>query len=201
MKACKKCGEDKVLSEFYAMKLNADGKSGKCKECTKKDVKMNSDKVGDKYDSSEKGVIRVLYKTMKRNNKNRGFGEMVFTKQEFCSWLYNNNFKDLYTDWVSTGKSSLNKPSVDRIDDFKGYSFDNINLVTWKENKDHQTRDMLEGVGTSGKRCTAIGKYLNGELIKTYISYQEVRREEGYCVHYPVKNNYPCKNGYMWKPL
>ena len=202
MKVCKKCGENKVLWEFYAMKLNTDGKSGKCKECIKKDVKRNSEKVGDKYDSSEKGVIRVVYKTMKRHNKLRGFGEMPFSKEDFSSWLYNNNFKNLYDNWIKSDKDSRSKPSVDRLDDFKGYQFDNMSLVTWQDNKDHQTKDILTGVGTSGARCSNIGKYdLHGNLIKTYVSYQEVRREEGYCVYYPVKNDYLCKNGYVWKLL
>ena len=203
MKICKKCKTSKNLEEYYNMKLNKDGKSGKCKEWTKKDVRRNSEKVGDKYESSEKGVVRVIYKTMKRNNKLRGFGEMPFSKEDLSSWLYNNNnFKNLYDNWIKSGKDSRSKPSVDRLDDFKGYQFDNMSLVTWKDNKDHQTKDILTGVGTSGNRCSNVGKYdLHGNLIKTYVSYQEVRRVEGYCVHYPVKNNYPCKNGYVWKLL
>lgn len=39
MKTCKKCGLEKELTEFYKHSAMSDGRLGKCKECTKKDVK------------------------------------------------------------------------------------------------------------------------------------------------------------------
>ncbi|APC44457.1 endonuclease VII [Pseudoalteromonas phage PH357] len=204
MKICKKCGYTKSLEDFYAMKGNKDGRSGKCKECTKKDVSDNSKKVGNTYDYSYKGVIRVLYKTMKRHQKLRPHNEDVlpFNKDAFKIWLEDNGFQEKYEDWVISGYEKNVKPSVDRLDDYKGYSFDNMRLVTWKDNHNHQANDILEGKSRSGERCHTIGKYTTeGELIETYISYQHVRRELGYCVHYSVKNCSSCKGGFMWKLL
>lgn len=41
MKQCFKCGENKPPEEFYAHPMMADGRLGKCKDCTKLDVKRD----------------------------------------------------------------------------------------------------------------------------------------------------------------
>jgi hypothetical protein len=192
MKNCKDCKIDKDPVLFY-------GLQNECKECTKKRVKKNSSKVGSGYDFSEKGVLRVIYKTQKRHNKIRGHGEMPYTKEQLKLWMYENNFLSLFDSWVKSGWSTEVKPSVDRIDDFKGYSLDNIRLITWRGNREHQHSDIFNGVSTSGKRCKALYQY-DGvmNLIASYVSYSQAARSIGYSLEYQIKKEVKCRGGYYW---
>lgn len=200
MKVCSKCGLSKSISDFYNHKQNADGHSGSCKECDKKSTKENLKRVGMLYDFSEKGIIRVLYKTQKRHNKLRGHGEMPYQKHELSSWLYANRFKELYDAWVLSGHKKELKPSVDRIDDFNGYSFDNIRLGTWAENKSHQASDRTNGNGTSGRICKRVLKMdSNKTPVCEYVSYWSAVRDIGYSIEYQIKKGVKCRSGFFWK--
>lgn len=196
MKRCFKCGMEKELAYFYMHKQMKDGHLNKCKSCTKKDVAAND----ADYDKTEKGVVRVIYKTQKSNSKKRTNCSVEYTKAELARWLYENGFKDLFDKWVDSGYLKSNKPSVDRIDDFKGYSFDNIRLVTWNENHLHQVNDIISGSGTSGARCKKVSKFDgNLVLVSVYVSYQSAVRDIGYKVEYQIKNGTKCRNGFYWK--
>lgn len=202
MKKCFKCGKEKELSCFYKHRAMKDGHLNKCKDCTKGDVKSNSKKVGDKYDSSEQGVIRIIYKTQKRNQRFRGHGDLPYSKDELSKWMYDNGYKDLYKKYISSGKVKDLKPSVDRIDDFKGYSLDNIKMVTWLDNREHQYSDIESGKGTSGKRCKALLKLdKDNNIICEYVSYNSAQRDAGYSIEYQIKNGVKCRNGFYWKYL
>lgn len=54
MKICTQCRCKKPLSAFYAHPETRDGRSGKCKECTKIDVRKNYRKNRDYYQSYER---------------------------------------------------------------------------------------------------------------------------------------------------
>lgn len=200
MKRCFKCGEVKGLSGFYKHSKMADGTLNKCKECTKKDSKANLERVGSLYDRSEIGVIRVIYKTQKSNNRRRGHGELPYSKGDLSIWLYENNFGEMYSEWVKSGFQSQKKPSVDRINSIKGYSFDNIRLVTWHDNADANSKDREMGLGASGRVCKAVLK-MDGDMniLMEYQSFQAAKRDAGYHMEYPIKNGTKCKMGFYWK--
>lgn len=200
LKECFKCLQIKPLSEFYKHKALKDGCLNKCKECTKSDVKENSIKVKRGYDNSEKGLIRVLYKSMKRSNKIRGFGGLPFSKETFSDWLYLNNFKKLYLMWIESSFEKDIKPSVDRLDSLKEYTFDNMQLITWGENRKRQYDDILSGSGSSGRRCKEVCCYSeDGHLLVTYVSASEAKRKVGYCIQRNIRLGTPCRNGMFYK--
>lgn len=199
MKICFKCNERKNLSEFYKHKRMQDGHLNKCKSCTKLDVKKNLEKVGNGYDFSEKGVIRVIYKTQKRHNAIRGHGPLPFSKDDLSKWMYDNNFKEIYDNWAASGYDKNKKPSIDRVNDFEGYGFDNMVLCTWKDNANHQVCDRISGNGKSGRLCKRVYKFSKClSLIAEYVSLNSAIRDCGYSIEYAIKNKRPCKNGFYW---
>lgn len=195
MKKCIRCNLEFSLDGFYKHNGMSEGRLNVCKDCIKKTSKKNE----GRYNNTEKGVIRIIYKTQKRANKLRGFGDMPYTKTEFKEWLYKNNFKHLYDKWVLSDYEKYKKPSVDRIDDFKGYYFDNIVLGTWRDNKDHQIKDIMNGTGTSGRRCKPVNKISNeGKVIATYVSYNAAKRDVGYNLERQLKKGIKCRNNFYW---
>lgn len=58
MKRCFKCGQEKDITEFYKHPRMTDGHLGKCKDCTRKDVKDNRLKRVDYYREYSKRKFR-----------------------------------------------------------------------------------------------------------------------------------------------
>ena len=89
-----------------------------------------------KYNKS--AWLTKVYSRMKRDNKNKfNIMELPFSKEEFVKWLedeYNIKFDKLFLEWIDSGFLKNKVPSIDRIDDYKSYSFDNMQLLTWEEN-------------------------------------------------------------------
>jgi len=77
----------------------------------------------------------MMYSHQKQNSIKRGHQLPKYTKAELTQWLFSQeSFDKLYDIWVKSGYITTLKPSVDRIDDKKGYSFNNIQLMTWGDN-------------------------------------------------------------------
>ena len=149
-KKCFKCGIVKPLSEFYKHDDMADGHLNKCKECTKCDVHNNYCSNKEHYKTYEenrqrKSISRILshrYTGIKlrcRGTKSRKYrvtGAEYLSKREWQEWCKETEekFMHLYKIWEASGYERRYCPSVDRIDNKRGYTKDNIQWLSLAEN-------------------------------------------------------------------
>lgn len=78
---------------------------------------------------------RMYYGQVQRSKK-RCHNPPTYNRNQLIEYLNNHkDFQILFNHWVNSGYSRWLAPSLDRLDDSKGYSFDNIQLCTWSENK------------------------------------------------------------------
>ena len=149
-KKCFKCGIEKSINNFYKHDAMSDGHLGKCKDCTKIDVSKRRALNKEYYDDFDrnryrKDIDRLLasrYDGMRRRVlglcKRGSTGKCLLTENEFIVWNHTpevfETFKDIYDLWVASGFQRRLSPSIDRIDNKKGYSIDNIQWITQSEN-------------------------------------------------------------------
>lgn len=167
-KKCYICKKVKKLGDFNKKKTTKDGYKHECRECSKQGFQ--------EYYRTEKGVFKTLYKSQKHHSKHRGYEKPSYSISEFEEWLYKNNYKKLYDDWVKSDYDKDTKPSVDRLDDYKSYTFDNIRLITWGENRESLSEDMTQGL--NNKQSRSILQYTKDNVfVKEYYSIHEAARQ------------------------
>ena len=153
---------------------------------------MSRNEYNKKYRQENKGElfywITKIYGRMKRDNKNKFNIDLPFTKDEFKKWLddnYKTEIRRMLTEYKNSNYIKYLCPSVDRIDDYKSYTFDNMQLITWKENNDKgrislknkkQCSEMAKRVWSK----KVIQKDLDGNVITTFNSTHDVERLLGY---------------------
>lgn len=193
---CKYCDTTKDSTMFSKDKNRKNGLSIYCKEC--------KGKIKNSWSKTRYGVVSNIYNDQKNNSKRRGHSSPKYTKEELYEWMIKNNFENFYIQWVNSGYKKDFRPSIDRLDDFKPYSLDNIRLTIWLENKRKKYNDFKNGTGTSGmSKCKKINQLsLDGKIIRTFVSARQASRELG--INYKNISNACIGNlktfkGYKWE--
>jgi len=89
----------------------------------------------EKFRHTESGLLTNLYQKLRIRNKEKGYGELPFSLEEFKDWsIKDDNFHRLFKIWCFDDYSKESKPSVDRINPIIGYKFDNMQWLSWNEN-------------------------------------------------------------------
>lgn len=143
IKYCPICKKEKPLSEFYKHKNRKDGHSGQCAECIKTFSKKWYRETIDerkKYYESTKERKKQYKSTIRNKNSLSGIKQRAKKK----GLEFNLTIEDIpltaycpVFGWLleRTNKANDKSPSVDRIDSTKGYTKDNIQILSNKANR------------------------------------------------------------------
>jgi len=204
-KICSKCGKVKPFDSYYPDNRIIDGKQSQCKKCMLKTKK--------RFNQTKPGVVARIYASQKTHSVERDYALPIYTVSELKVWLYSQPlFHQLYDSWVESDFDIKLKPSIDRIDDYKSYDFNNIKLMTWDENRAKAHKHIKNG--KNNKQSKAILQFgLNGVFISEYYSTHNAERKTGVnqgsiikcCKKKQIKckngKSYPCRTagGFIWK--
>ncbi len=191
LKRCTQCKIDKDISCFSV------GKS-ECKSCASIRNKI--------FRQSIKGLITTIYQNQKKNSKSRGHNPPQYTKQELYIWITKQpNFEMLYNEWVISGYSKNKIPSIDRIDDSIGYSFENIQLVDFYTNKNKYNKQKIKGIAYKSNNTPVIGTSTKtGENVEFHSISEAARCVSGSAdgsanICKSIKNKTITAYGYKWE--
>lgn len=99
------------------------------------ETKLRRKQALKRWSLTPKGVLTYAYQHQKGACKQRNHPLPSYTLQELHNrYLQDPVFIRLYEQWEKSGYKKHLKPSLDRIDPTKSYTFENIQLMTWEEN-------------------------------------------------------------------
>lgn len=169
---CSDCKISKPPELFNKHKNRPNGCSSVCKKCSSKRFRI--------YSRTLEGLITIIYNHQIGSSKKRNHNLPNYSKKELYEWITKQpNFKNLYEDWIGSNFSKNLRPSVDRLDDYKPYTLDNIGLTNWEANKEKGSEDRKNGV--NNKKNTSViqlDKDTNN-VIEIYHSISEASRKTG----------------------
>lgn len=150
---------------------------------------MNKVEYNKIYRKTHKGELKnwltKTYGRMKRDNKIKFNTDLPFSKLQFSEWILSKNIFELLNDYRNNDFDKNFNPSINRLDDYKGYFFENMELITWKENNE-KGRNSLKNKKQCSKMAKqrwskkVIQKDLKGNIINIFNSTHDVNRILGF---------------------
>ncbi len=170
-KYCNFCNIEKSTLEFTKRKQSNDGLNFECIDCHK--IRAIN------YLHTKKGIVTRVYATQKRTSKLRKHTPPTYTKKELQEWLFSQEkFHLLFDNWKRLDFQKDYIPSVDRKDDYLGYTISNIQLMTWKQNNRKAHSDRRNGINNKDS-IKVVQKTMCGEVVGYYYSAKDAERKTG----------------------
>ncbi len=195
-KLCIACGKNKPSSEFYKNNATKDGLNYSCKKCSYRTKLKNK--------RTKNGLISKIFSTQISNSKIRNYPLLNYSIRELREWLLGQPlFHKLFNEWVESEYKKDLRPSCDRINDYKGYSLKNLQLMTWEENRLKGTVDRKNGINNKNSKAVVGTHKDTGKRVEFY-SMMEAQRTLNIlaCDISRCCNNhssYSHAGGYVWK--
>ena len=167
MKICTKC--QKLTDNFWPDKRKKDWMLSCCRQCYILKLK--------KYYKTIPGLITKVYSQQRHNSKKRGNPLPTYSNKELLVWIKEQlTFEILYKNREGSWYKTQLIPSIDRIDDYKWYSLDNIQLMTWEENKQKGHEDRRNWINNKHNKVVLGTHKITWKQIK-YHSIHEAGRQ------------------------
>lgn len=133
MKKCTKCWIK--TDNFSPDKRCKDWLTSWCGDCQNNTMKQ--------YVKTKEWLSSKIYSRQKTRSRIRNHKMPSYSLKQLRHWLFSQEkFEVLYNNRVESNYDKMLIPSIDRLDDYKWYSFNNIQLLTWSENKAKAHLDM-----------------------------------------------------------
>lgn len=143
-----------------------------------------------RWRKTKRGLVTNLFHKMKSRH------EVNFDLNYLHEFSICIKFNRLFTEWVKSNYDKRLKPSIDRINSKKGYSKNNIQWLTWEENRYKQRMECKL------TRARLVGQFTGENMINSFRSVSEAVIKTGI----PQGNLSSCLSGkrktchgYIWK--
>ena len=167
-KYCSKCKNWLPLKEFGIDNRQWDKLKKYCKKC-----RLD-------YRRTKEGLIARIF-----NDQHKTKYQIHYTLEELREWAMSQEiFHILYDKWVKSNYQKDLTPSFDRINAWKDYSLDNLQIITWKENYEKGRKETAEKQKIMFRNRKDMSKKViqydkQGNFINIFPSIHEAGRQTG----------------------
>ena len=126
-----------------------------------------------KYQRTKKGLLTTILQRQKYTSKSRQWPPPNYSLQQLRDkFLNDQKFNSIYKNWIKNGYQYYDAPSIDRVDYKRSYTLDNIQILSWRDN-----RRKADFNGNEHSTTEVIMLDMNGSFIKKFPSIKEAVKE------------------------